>query len=231
MPGSINTFKSSFKTDVARPARFDVEIPIPLKLLAYRNSAQRLTMRCEVAELPSKTFETLDRKIYGPVEKQPYLTSFTDIDLTFIVSDDMAEKKIFDAWMELISPKTTFNQTYKTDYAIPITINQYDVQNRLSYSITLIDAFPISVNQLTLDWSNESSHHKLAVRFAFHTWENNSIEGFVSDFVNAGISAGVDAATAEIGNYAAKSTANPFDFTTGSSVYDMKSISGGFINK
>jgi hypothetical protein len=39
----------------------------------------------------------------------------------------------------------------------------------------LIDAFPISVNQLDLDWSNDN-FHKLSVTFAYRYWKNIGAE-------------------------------------------------------
>lgn len=223
---TINEFRASFKGETARPARFDVQIPIPLKLVAYLNIARRLSFRCENAELPSVTLATTERKIYGPTEKHPYLKTYNQSTFNFIVSDDMSEKKFFDAWIELIIPKTTHDINYKSDYVVPITVNQYDLQNRVSYSVNLIDAFPISINQLDLDWSNESSHHKLAVTFAYHTWETNTITDAVMDIVNAGVSVGVDMATNVLSSLAEGKGVN-FSSGGNSSSWNMKSVASG----
>ncbi|NBP03650.1 MAG: hypothetical protein EBU90_26855, partial [Proteobacteria bacterium] len=132
------------------------------------------------------------------------------------------------AWMDLINPKATFDMNYKNDYVTPITVNQYNVKNQLTYSITLIDAFPVSVNQLDLDWSNENTHHKLAVTFAYHTWENNSIAAFAEDLLNAGVGTAVDMATNALTAYAGGTSYNPLTPSTGASIYDMTSIAQGF---
>ena len=99
MAGSINDFKSSFKTDLARPNRFEVDIPVPLTLLAYIQTSQNLKMRCENANLPGRTLATIEQKTYGPIEKYPYLNTYTDLDLTFIVDGDMNQKVFFDGWL------------------------------------------------------------------------------------------------------------------------------------
>ena len=96
MPRSINDFKASFKKDLARPSRFDVNIPIPLTLIPYIKASKNLVYRCENAQLPGRTIGTVDQKTYGPIEKFPYLTTYNDLDLTFIVTDTMLEKYIFD---------------------------------------------------------------------------------------------------------------------------------------
>ena len=185
MAGSISDFSSSFKTDLARPSRFDVEIPIPLTLYPFRNTSRNLTFRCETAQLPSRTLATAEQKFgANPTEKFPYHSQYNEAELTFIVSDDMSEKLFFDAWLEYINPSYKFNFRYKNDYSTAIKINQYDVKNDLTYSVNLIDAYPISVNQLDLDWSS-TEHHKLTVVFAYTYWQNNSIQALGTSLVQS----------------------------------------------
>ena len=194
MAGSIAEFKASFNTELARPNKFDVNIPVPLGLIPYRGTSRMLTMRCENAELPGRTIATTTAKIYGVEEKFPYMTSFNDMSLTFIVSDNMKEKKFFDAWLDWINPNTSYNIKYKQDYSVALRINQYNVKNQVSYSVDLIDAFPIAVNQMDLNWSSDG-YHKLTVTFAYTSWRDNSLEtlamnyleNFLSDSVTGSI--------------------------------------------
>jgi len=179
MAGSIADFKASFNTDLARPNKFDVTLNVPPGLIFLSGvSSRKLSFRCEAAQLPGRTFATLDRKTYGPIEKLPHLTTYNDIDLTFILDDDMKTKLMFDSWMDLVNPKQTNNFNYRSDYETSILINQYDVTNKLSYSVELFHAYPISMNQLDLDWSNDGMH-KLTVTFAYTKWQNNSITNYI----------------------------------------------------
>lgn len=187
MAGSINEFKASFRKDLARPNKFDVNIPVPLTLIPYVNNAKRLNYRCESANLPGRSLATTEQKIgSNPVEKYPYLTTFNDIQLTFIVDDDMTQKIFFDAWLNFINPQYNYNFRYKGDYATAITINQYDVTNQISYSCNLYDAYPISIEPLDLDWATDG-YHKLRVTFAYTYWQNNSLQAFGMQLVDAGL--------------------------------------------
>jgi hypothetical protein len=187
MAGSISEFKSSFSKDVARSNRFDVQIPIPPVLLPYFGTARTLNYRCESAQLPGKSFTTMEQKFgSAPVEKFPYATNFTDIDLTFIVDDDMQQKLLFDGWMNYVSPVYNYNIRYKSDYTTALTINQYDVENKLTYSVNLYDAYPISMNQLDLNWGNDGMH-KLVVTFAYTNWQNNSLQDVGMQLLDSGI--------------------------------------------
>jgi len=169
---NIRDFVSSFKTDLARPSRFDVYINLPPAILFQEFNASSLIERCETAHLPSRVLGTVDQKTYGPVEKFPYMTSFTDLDLTFIVDGDMKTKMFFDNWLEYINPLGTNDYQYKENYSADIRINQYSVDNRLTYSVNILDAYPISVGQLDLDWGSDG-YHKLSVTFAYTRWEKN----------------------------------------------------------
>jgi hypothetical protein len=192
MAGSINDFKASFTKDVARTNRFDVEIPVPLTLIPYVASARSLRYRCETAQFPGRTFATTEQKTYGPIEKYPYLNTYNDLDLTFIVDDDMSQKVFFDAWMNYINPLYNNNYRYKGDYATTIVVNQYNVSGEKTYSINLNEAYPISINQMDLNWSDDS-YHKLSVTFAYTYWQNNSLQALGMELVDAGINAVADA--------------------------------------
>jgi hypothetical protein len=155
-------------------------------MIPYVSSARNLNYRCENASLPGRTFATTEQRTYGPIEKFPYLTTYTDMDLTFIVDDDMSQKIFFDAWLNYINPTYNYNFRYKENYVTTITINQYSVTNDLTYSVNLIDAYPISMNQLDLDWNGEG-YHKLSMTFAYTYWKNNSLQALVMELLDAGI--------------------------------------------
>jgi hypothetical protein len=167
-------FKNSFKTDLARPNRFEVDISLNPPRVAYDGiQARDLRLRCETAELPSRTYATAEQKFgSNPIEKYPYQVQFNDLNLTFVVTDDMNPKRFFDAWMEAVIPSYNYNPSYKRGpggYAGTIRVTQFGVDDFPTYKIALDDAYPIAVNQLDLDWSTEG-HHKLTVVFAYTYW-------------------------------------------------------------
>ena len=170
--GSISDFRASFNKELARPNRFNVLITLP-RILGS-NSGKFTVYRCEAAQLPGRTLATADQRIYGPTEKYPYQTTYEDLELTFIVTSDMVEKYLFDSWIEKINPSSTNNFEYKYDYSTTITVNQYDSTDELVYSADFIEAYPIAINQLDLDWSQNDSYHKLTVVFAYTRWFNRT---------------------------------------------------------
>ena len=47
-----------------------------------------LALQCESAELPGKTLATADVKVYGPTFKVPYQTQYSDMNLTFLCTNE-----------------------------------------------------------------------------------------------------------------------------------------------
>ena len=125
-----------------------------------------------------------------------YLSMYNDINLTFIVGGDMKEKLLFDAWLELINPSSNFNFKYKNNYKTQMVIKQYDMSGNLTYNIMLIDAFPIAVSQLDLDWSNDG-YHKLNVVFAYTYWTNTTLNNIGKNLGTQALS-GLDNLTSKI---------------------------------
>ena len=132
-----------------------------------------LALQCESAELPGKTLQTADVKIYGPTFKVPYQTQYTETTFTFLCTNEFYERKLFDRWMEAINPSDTNNLRFPkgetTRYMSNIKIIQYDEFIRQIYAVELIDAFPIGIASQALNWS-EDGFHRLSIQFAYQRY-------------------------------------------------------------
>ena len=134
-----------------------------------------LALQCETAELPGRTIDTHEVKIYGPGFRVPNDSKYAgDINLGFICTNDFYERKLFDRWLEAIHPSDTNNLRFPkgetTRYMCNITIIQYDDFIKKIYSVQLIDAFPIDIASQPLSWS-EDNFHRLSVRFAYQRYK------------------------------------------------------------
>lgn len=132
-----------------------------------------LSLQCESAELPGKTLQTADVKIYGPIFKVPYQTQYADTSLTFLCTNDFYERKLFDRWMEAIMPSDTNNLRFpkgtQSRYLTNIKIIQYDDFIKQIYAVELMDAFPIGIAPQALSWS-EDGFHRLSIQFAYQKY-------------------------------------------------------------
>ena len=182
LQAKIAEFIASIDSELARPNRFSIFVALPQAIASTTTNAssQRLAYRCETGELPGRTIAAADQKTYGPVQRHPFLSTYNDVTFSFICSGDMAEKKVFDAWMDIINPTADMNVgntfrskwdfAYRKEYTTDILINQYTTQDDIAYSVKLFEAFPIAANQLDLDWGIMHQYHKLSVTFAYTSW-------------------------------------------------------------
>jgi len=146
----------------------------PLNNSSKTSITRYLSLQCDTAELPGKTLQTADVKIYGPTFKIPYQKQYNDISLSFICTNDFYERKLFDTWINAIMPSDTNNLRFAKDestrYMTDIQILQYDDFIKQIYSVKLIDAFPIGLAAQPLAWSDDG-YHRLTIQFTYQKFQ------------------------------------------------------------
>jgi hypothetical protein len=135
-----------------------------------------LALQCESAQLPGKSMATADvDMLYGPKFKIPYRAMYDEnITLTWICTNEFYERKLFDKWLEAMTPNDThnarFSQGEKTRFTTNIKIVQYDDFIKQIYAVELIDAFPVTIAPQTLSWGDDG-FHRLSVQFAYTSYK------------------------------------------------------------
>jgi hypothetical protein len=133
-----------------------------------------LALQCETAELPGKTLETADVRVYGPSFKVPYRSQYAESSFTFICTNEFYERKLFDKWLDAINPPDTNNLRFpkgiNSSYMTRLKVIQYDDFIKQIYAVEFIDAFPIGVSPQQVSWSDEG-FHRLTVNFAYQKYE------------------------------------------------------------
>jgi hypothetical protein len=144
---------------------------------SYNPSISRyLALQCESAQLPGKSMATADvDMLYGPKFKIPYRAMYDEnITLTWICTNEFYERKLFDKWLEAMTPNDThnarFSQGEKTRFTTNIKIVQYDDFIKQIYAVELIDAFPVMIAPQTLSWGDDG-FHRLSVQFEYTSYK------------------------------------------------------------
>lgn len=169
---------------------------IPVILSKY-GAMPDLNLQCEAAELPGRDIPMIEYRHYGFIRRIPHMNQYGQASFTFYCAGDMWEKKLFDAWLDLMIPTTSGLVTYpETDsgahnYDTDIFVNQYDMTGALQYQTKLIEAMPTSISPLPTNWATDDVH-RLTVNFVFKKWTtvdtqnitNNPITNAVNNFNN-----------------------------------------------
>ena len=140
-------------------------------------TGDRINFMCEVATFPGRTFATKEVQHFGPYRKAPYSNIFADATFTFRVGRNMYEKQYFDIWQNLIMNPISHEFGYYSDFITDIEVRQLSTQDSSPYAIKLIEAYPVTMTELTLDHSQENAIHKMNVTFAYRKWLPVDIAG------------------------------------------------------
>jgi len=175
MPFNINGFKSEINKQggLAQPNKFRVLITGGV---LKNSTAQAISMLCNQAIIPGRALATNDIRTHGPIRKAPYNSIYDDLQLgIYCTNKNLFPRDLFEEWQDSIIKTGTGRVNYFDQYVADIEIEQYDDQQNIIYACKFIDAYPIIVAPLALDWSSTNTFHNLNVTFAYRKWHIQQI--------------------------------------------------------
>lgn len=161
---------------------------------SYKKGTQFLQYRAESVRLPGASMDTFSARRYGvgPYQKYPTNVNFTDITITFLDDSKASIWRAMYDWQNKVfdfggnspnlfggifgalgnTPSTpSYYLNYKDDYAVDIIIDVYNYSDsKPVQSVQLKEAYPISVNDVNLDWGNNNQLLKVQTTFTFTEW-------------------------------------------------------------
>jgi len=157
--------------DIARTNRFIVTVTPPssigLGAAVFRDTY------IETAELPSMAIATEDYEIDGkPTIKIPYKRNPAGtINLGIRLEEDGSSRNYFKQWMNAII-KTSDNVNYYREYyeniCGTVQIRQLDLNDKPTFGITLLNAYPINVDTIQYDWGDNNNYVKQSVAICYY---------------------------------------------------------------
>jgi hypothetical protein len=187
MTFDINSFKAELtKNGYLRPWEYSILLTAPPALTGaqFVNQNQQLnsgdvqgliSLRATQARTPTAQLEWLDIPRYGMGLKQgaPYNAVIKDCNFAIICDRHGNLYNFFHSWLNSVftfSPianaqaggvsnqnRANYLVNYKDNYVTDITINMYDLIGNIAIQFILFQAFPITIQQIPLDWE-EGKH-------------------------------------------------------------------------
>ena len=175
MPFNINEFKAKLDGQLlANPAFFRV---LFTGSIVRSDEASLLAVLCNQAQLPGRSFSTNEYTTHGPIRKIPYQNIFDDVVLSLYCREDMGSFKIFQEWQNyIVDPGAANEFSYFDDFTSDIIIEQYDSTGKITYACKLIDAYPVMVAPIQLDWGNKDSFSNMQVTMAYRYWRQEPLD-------------------------------------------------------
>ena len=188
--GNIDTLKSSVaaKGGLARTNRFNVIFTPPTQSLLNLNpevlvgqlasgdipsvrsllsDPRDISLLCQTVSIPGRAISTIDYMADKQSNKFPNTLIDSDIDMTWVLTNDYYMKTMFDGWLSSIIDMDTYTLGYKNDYSTDVIIQQLNVDNIPVYGVKLEKAYPVGVNAIDLSNESENEIAKLTVSFAY----------------------------------------------------------------
>ena len=152
------------KKDYARPVDYEVVIHSPLNGLD-----REVSFNAAAAVIPSENIATFEHSHYGPIRKYPYRQQYQDMSITFYCSSDMREFNFFREWANKVISRDNYHMNYTKDYEGTLNIYQFNRQGDVTLHQEVLHVYPITIGELSLDYSSNDTIHKLPITFAWFT--------------------------------------------------------------
>ena len=156
--------------------RFRLEITPPASGVSIDN--ERLSVACEEIQMPGKSIGTTDYQLQGPARQMPYEMIFQqEISMTFRLSDNMYERKVFEGWMNSIIAPTTSIMRYYDDYTteMKLILVDDDLKENDVYQWSIHEVYPKSIGPIDLSQSNQG-YARQTVTFNFRTFDTELLQ-------------------------------------------------------
>lgn len=131
-------------------------------------SARNLQAMCYMAGIPSVGIDTSVLNQNGNHIKIPTNKTQNDIDFSFFLPKDYFERKIMDAWKNLIIDPYTSKMGYYDDFKCDILIEQLDERGNSVHQSYLYEAVPTTFSQIDLDKSSADTFQQFNVSFTYN---------------------------------------------------------------
>ena len=172
---SLDEFRATIAgKDLARQNRFEVRITGPV------GGDKQVNLLAESVSIPGQNIRSVpDDLRYGPARDHAQGVTYGDISMTFICTPGMQEKVYFEEWQKRIvqlgERDPGWNVNFYKDYVGEIQIDQLDRQNQMKYQVTIVEAWPKTINAQEFTLSSNDAYQTVSVDFAYRYWFRSAL--------------------------------------------------------
>ena len=194
----VDQFKSYIeRIGLQRTNRFLVRFFAPASMATeplFLNIDRELEFYCMASSLPGYGVELHQvlRYGYGLNEKKPFAPIVNDLTCVFFSDAEGRIHKFFTSWINAVINKNynaeapnshgvrnqnidPFEAAYKIDYMTNIQITTFSDSGKISNRNMLLEAYPIVVPDIQLNWGENNNIMAIPVTFTFYSWHSQQI--------------------------------------------------------
>lgn len=143
---------------------------------SYARNMGDIGFMCTNMTFPGRSFMTTDSRHIGTPFKLPYTAEYSDVNFTFNLSADFRERKYFEMWQQSIVNVHMNSLNFYKEYVMPVHLMQLDKQGKVTYQVTLVEAYPISIDDVNNSFAAQNEVSQCTVTMAYRHWINQDIK-------------------------------------------------------
>ncbi len=158
----------------SRPHQYEAIITPPAALQFDAVSLRRISMNCNSTFLAGRAFGVKNQENGGQITREVAHTPFfQELPLTFYLSADLLEKRLFDRWQSMIYDPSSGNFAYPREYYGTITLVKHTKVAGATYvaSYEFMDAWPKIVGEVVQAYDGLNQISVLPVSIAYWQWK------------------------------------------------------------
>ena len=186
MPGfTISEFAGKLSTfGLASPNKFKVQFDnIPIGI-----NDRQLDFMCEQVDIAGRSVQSIMNLEYGIRREVAYnAPAYNPLNLTFICTGELKEKRLLDQWNNLIVDSTqgfdvAYYDTYAKNCSLKVTSLAQDGVTE-NFSITYKEVYPKSVQSIQLNHSTQNTVLRVNAEMQYAFFETDDIRPSTSQAI------------------------------------------------
>lgn len=184
-----------FYDGIHKPSHYYIDITPPT-WLGERQVVRDLKFLGEATNLPGLQLDTISVRPlgYGTPESRPVDTNYPRVRCDFFVDNGSQVLELFELWMRNIhnthidstqkSTKTNlkyYEFAYPKEYEGVLEIYMFTGEGNNMRKVTLNQAFPVEIGDISLAWEINDQISRVPVTFAYNSWTSMLPEGDESE--------------------------------------------------
>jgi len=183
---NISDFKAQLSGGGARPNQFRVELSFPSYVTAAVAAASEAQFLCKAAQLPASTVENIPVQYRGRAVNFAGERTFATWTVTIYNDTNFNIRNAMERWQNGIQNYTTTNgRVNPSEYQADLLVHQLDRSGAIVKTYRFVDAYPLSIGLVQLDFDTTNAIETFDVEFQFNYFDSDTA---TSDGVGVNIS-------------------------------------------
>lgn len=173
---NMTAFKQQIGTGLVRPNQFKVTLDFPERLVtAGQYVSQRAEFLCRATSLPASTVAPIPVfyngrafNVAGEREFQPWTVA--------IYNEDFQIRDALIQWQHGINNiNNNSGEIQPSQYQVDVSVTQLDRNGFPMKTVTMVNAFPVDISAIELDWENNAQIEMFQATFVYDWYHDSGV--------------------------------------------------------